>query len=109
MWLMERYCEMVNFKIFGSNLRRGTREARGQGAVGGAVDAATGSPVAEAVDMIHLANEQGYETLANLMAVSNITESEIDTVREAIAPTAASTMVIVDSFGHLYREQVDRL
>lgn len=65
--------------------------------------------VSEAVDMIHHADEQGYETMANLMAVSNITESEIETVLEAIAPTPASTMVIVDSFGHLYREQVDRL
>jgi 4-hydroxy 2-oxovalerate aldolase len=65
--------------------------------------------VSEAVEMIHHASEQGYETTANLMAVSNITEEEIETVLKAIAPTSASTMVIVDSFGHLYREQVDRL
>jgi len=65
--------------------------------------------VSEAVDMIHHASEQGYEIMANLMAVSNITEEEIDTVLEAIAATAAGTMVIVDSFGHLYREQIDRL
>lgn len=65
--------------------------------------------VSEAVDMINHASEQGYETMANLMAVSNITEEEIGTVLEAIAPTPASTMVIVDSFGHLYREQVDLL
>ena len=65
--------------------------------------------VSEAVDMIQHANEQGYETMANLMAVSNITEEEIATVLEAIAPSPASTMVIVDSFGHLYREQIDRL
>ena len=65
--------------------------------------------VSEAVDMIHHASEQGYETMANLMAVSNITEEEIGKVLEAIAPTPAGTMVIVDSFGHLYREQIDRL
>ena len=65
--------------------------------------------VSEAVDMIRHATELGYETTANLMAVSNITEEEIDTVLEAIAPTPASTMVIVDSFGYLYREQIDRL
>ena len=65
--------------------------------------------VAEAVDMIHHASEQGYETTANLMAVSSITEEEIDTVLEVIASTPAGTMVIVDSFGHLYREQIDRL
>ncbi len=65
--------------------------------------------VSEAVDMIRHAAELGYETTANLMAVSNITEEEIDTVLEAIADTPASTMVIVDSFGYLYREQIDRL
>ncbi len=65
--------------------------------------------VSEAADMIQHAHEQGYETMANLMAVSNITEEEISKVLEAIASTPASTMVIVDSFGHLYREQIDRL
>ncbi len=65
--------------------------------------------VSEAVDMIQHAHGLGYETTANLMAVSGITETEIDTVLDAIAPTPASTMVIVDSFGYLYREQIDRL
>jgi 4-hydroxy 2-oxovalerate aldolase len=65
--------------------------------------------VSEAVEMIHHAHDLGYETSANLMAVSNITETEIDTVLEAIAPTPAGAMVIVDSFGYLYREQIDSL
>ena len=65
--------------------------------------------VSEAVEMINHAAELGYETSANLMAVSNISEPEIDTVLEAIKPTPAGVMVIVDSFGHLYREQVDIL
>jgi len=65
--------------------------------------------VSEAVEMIAHACELGYETSANLMAVSGLKEAEIDTVLEAIAPTAASTMVIVDSYGHLYREQIDLL
>jgi 4-hydroxy 2-oxovalerate aldolase len=65
--------------------------------------------VSEAVEMIQHAHEQGYETTANLMAVSAISETEIDTVLEAIAPTPAGVMVIVDSFGHLYREQIDML
>ncbi len=63
----------------------------------------------EAIEMIHHAHEQGYEVTANLMAVSNITETEIDQVLEGIAPTPAGVMVIVDSFGHLYREQIDYL
>jgi 4-hydroxy 2-oxovalerate aldolase len=65
--------------------------------------------LSEAVEMIRHASELGYETTANLMAVSNITDEEIDTVLAGIADTPASTMVIVDSFGHLYREQIDRL
>lgn len=65
--------------------------------------------VSEAVEMIAHADEMGYETTANLMAVSNISETEIDAVLDAIRPTAAGTMVIVDSFGHLYREQIDML
>jgi len=65
--------------------------------------------VSEAVEMIAHFHELGYETMANLMAVSNITETEVDTVLAAIKPTPAGTMVIVDSFGHLYHEQVDML
>ena len=65
--------------------------------------------VSEAVEMIEHFSVLGYETMANLMAVSNISEAEIDTVLAAIKPTRAGTMVIVDSFGHLYREQIDRL
>ncbi len=65
--------------------------------------------VSEAVEMIEHCDKLGYETMANLMAVTNITEEEIDAVLTAIKPTPAGTMVIVDSFGHLYREQVDRL
>jgi 4-hydroxy 2-oxovalerate aldolase len=65
--------------------------------------------VSEAVEMIEHCHALGYETCANLMAVTNVEDVEIDTVLAAIAPTHVGTMVIVDSFGHLYREQVDRL
>lgn len=65
--------------------------------------------VSEAVQMIEHCAELGYDTTANLMAVSNIDDAEIDTVLSAIKDTPAQVMVIVDSFGHLYREQIDRL
>jgi len=65
--------------------------------------------VSEAVEMIAHADELGYETSANLMAVSNISETEIDAVLDAIRPTSAGVMVIVDSYGYLYREQIDML
>ncbi len=65
--------------------------------------------VAEAVDMIHDAYQKGYEVSANLMAVSRNTELEIDQVLELIAQTPASVIVVVDSFGALYTEQIEML
>ena len=49
----------------------------------------------EAVEMINYFDSLGYETTANLMAISNIEDVEIDTVLDAIRPTSAGTMVIV--------------
>lgn len=65
--------------------------------------------VSEAVEMIEHASALGYDVSANLMAVSNISETEVDTVLDAVQPTPASVLVIVDSFGHMYREQIDML
>ena len=65
--------------------------------------------VSEAVDMIKDAAEKGYEVTANLMAVSTAKEQEIDQVLEVVAETPASTLVVVDSFGSLYAEQIELL
>lgn len=65
--------------------------------------------VAEAVDMIKDAADKGYEVTANLMAVSRTTELEIDQIMELLVETPASTLVVVDSFGSLYSEQVEIL
>jgi len=65
--------------------------------------------VAEAVEMIHHSAEQGYEVSANLMAVSTNTEQEVDQVLEEVARTPASVLVVVDSFGSLYAEQIEIL
>jgi 4-hydroxy 2-oxovalerate aldolase len=65
--------------------------------------------VSEAVEMLEYFDSLGYETMANLMAVSIVEDVEIDTVLQAISSTPAQAMVIVDSFGHLYRENIDRL
>jgi 4-hydroxy 2-oxovalerate aldolase len=65
--------------------------------------------VAEAVEMIHDAKEKGYEVSANYMAVSTNTEMEIDQVLDLVAETSASVIVVVDSFGALYTEQVEML
>jgi 4-hydroxy 2-oxovalerate aldolase len=59
--------------------------------------------------MVHHAHEMGYETACNIMAISNAQEVEIDQALEVLAQTPAQVIVIVDSFGALYREQIDNL
>ncbi len=65
--------------------------------------------VSEAVDMIKDAVDKGYEASANLMAVSTVTDTEVDQVLEVIAQTPASVLVVVDSNGALYAEQIELL
>ena len=65
--------------------------------------------VSEAIDMVHHAHSLGYETTLNVMAISVASEQEIDQALEVGAASPAGTVVVVDSFGNLYREQVDYL
>jgi len=60
----------------------------------------------EAVDMINDAFQKGYEVTANLMAVAATKEREVDQVLEILAESPASTLVVVDSWGSMYSEQV---
>jgi len=65
--------------------------------------------VSEAVDMIRDAAEKGYEVSANLMAASTVSELEVDQVLDVISQTPASVIVVVDSYGAMYAEQVELL
>jgi len=65
--------------------------------------------VSEAVDMIEDAHDKGYEVSANLMAVSTNTEQEVDQVLEVVAQSHADVLVVVDSFGAMYAEQIEIL
>jgi len=65
--------------------------------------------VSEAADMIRDAYEKGYEVSANLMAVSTNTEQEIEQVLDVVVESPASVMVVVDSYGSMYAEQVEIL
>lgn len=65
--------------------------------------------LAEAVDMIKDAHDKGYEVTANLMAISITQDTEIFQALEVLAETPASTIVVVDSFGALYCEQIEIL
>lgn len=67
------------------------------------------SQIAEASEMLDHAHELGYETCLNIMAISTVKEVEIDQVLEIAKTTPAEVVVVVDSNGNLYREQVDHL
>jgi len=65
--------------------------------------------IPEAVEMVLDAHEKGYETSCNIMAISVVQEVEVDQALEALVQTPVGTICVVDSFGALYREQVDML
>ena len=65
--------------------------------------------VSEAVDMIQDAYQKGYEVSANLMAATTAKEQEIDQALEVLAETPAKVLVVVDSYGAMYAEQVEIL
>ncbi len=62
-----------------------------------------------ALDMVKDANDKGYETTINLMAISTVPERELDEALELLAESEAGAIYLVDSFGSLYSEQVHYL
>jgi 4-hydroxy 2-oxovalerate aldolase len=62
-----------------------------------------------AVDMIKDAHDKGYETTANLMAVSVVQEHDLDEALQVLAQSPVDTIYLVDSFGALYSEQIHDL
>ncbi len=65
--------------------------------------------LSEAVEMIHHCHEQGYETTLNIMAISTVKETEIDQALTVASQTPVNAVIVVDSNGSLYREQIDSL
>jgi 4-hydroxy 2-oxovalerate aldolase len=59
-----------------------------------------------ALDMVHDANEKGYEVCLQLMAVSVVNEHDLEEALRIFAESPASAVYIVDSFGSLYSEQI---
>jgi len=62
-----------------------------------------------ALDMIKDAHDKGYETTINLMAISVVSERELDEALELLANSEVGTFYIVDSFGAIYSEQTQFL
>jgi 4-hydroxy 2-oxovalerate aldolase len=62
-----------------------------------------------AVDMIKDAHDKGYETTVNLMAASLVHEDELDEALDIFVKTDVDAIVVVDSFGTFYSEQIRNL
>jgi 4-hydroxy 2-oxovalerate aldolase len=62
-----------------------------------------------AVDMIKDAHDKGYEVWCNIMAVSTAQDEEIHQALDEVVKLPISTLVVVDSFGSMYQEQVEIL
>lgn len=62
-----------------------------------------------ALDMIKDANDKGYETCVNLMAISVVQEKELDEALEILAKSEAQVIYLVDSFGALFMENTQYL
>lgn len=62
-----------------------------------------------AADMIEDAYKKGYEVSCNIMAISNSQESELKVALDILGKTSVEVFYIVDSFGSLYPEQIERL
>jgi 4-hydroxy 2-oxovalerate aldolase len=53
--------------------------------------------------------DKGYEVTINLMAVSKVVERDLDEALNDIAKSRVPVLYLVDSFGHLYCEQIEYL
>ncbi|MCF0129453.1 MAG: nucleoid-structuring protein H-NS [Pseudobutyrivibrio sp.] len=65
--------------------------------------------IPEAVDMIEDAHNKGYETTCNIMAISTSGMEEVSAALEIVARTPVDCIYIVDSYGSLYPEQIQRI
>ena len=62
-----------------------------------------------AVDMIEDAKRKGYEVSCNIMAISSAQEGDVRAALDILGKTPVDVIYIVDSFGNLYPEQMQRV
>lgn len=63
----------------------------------------------DAIDMVEDAAKKGYETSCNIMAISNAQENDIKVALDMLGKTPVDCIYIVDSFGSIYPEQMQRI
>ena len=59
-----------------------------------------------ALEIVNDAVDKGYDTTLNLMAVSTVPESELESALDVIVQSPVKALYVVNSFGSLYSEQV---
>lgn len=59
-----------------------------------------------AIEMIEHCHKMGYETTANIMAVSNAKEKDIDMALDLLRKSPVDGIYIVDSYGSIYPEDM---
>ncbi len=63
----------------------------------------------KAVDLINRCHDLGYETTANIMAISKEIEPDLIEALKQLDKTKVDVVYVVDSFGALYCEQIEYL
>ena len=62
-----------------------------------------------AIDMIEDAKKKGYEVSCNIMAISTAQEGDVRAALDMLMQSPVDVIYIVDSFGSMYPEQMQRL
>jgi 4-hydroxy 2-oxovalerate aldolase len=62
-----------------------------------------------AIEMMSDFHQKGYETCINIMAISNVSEGELDEALEILGQSEVDCIYLVDSFGAFYPEQIRSL
>lgn len=65
--------------------------------------------IPSALEMVNDFHSKGYETSVNIMAISHVTESELDEALEILGQSDVDCIYLVDSFGAYYPEQIRAL
>lgn len=62
-----------------------------------------------AIEMIEDAHNKGYETTCNIMAISTSQREDIEAALEMVGKSSVDGIYIVDSYGSIYPEQMQRI
>lgn len=65
--------------------------------------------VDKAIELVKIFHERGYETSINIMALSNVMESELEEAFKLIKDSPVDIVYVVDSFGSLDNTNIDYL